>query len=89
MMAARVAVLVNAIMTIAAVIIIVIVVAVEAAIGGTPMPMTTTAPGRGCLGRRSATMARHAAIVMNDGKMGVVASNHATIEIEMIRSTGE
>ena len=97
MMAARVAVLVNDIMTIVAVIIVIVAVVlvvaaeaeveVEAAIGGTPMTMPTKTLDRGCLVRRSVTMA-HAAIMMNnDGKMGLVTSNHAIIEV--INSTGE
>ena len=94
MMDVRVAGLVNVITTIVAVMFVIVAAAaaeVDAAIGA-PMPMTatTTAPGRrGCLGRRMhVAMARHAAIMTNDGKIGlVITSYHATIE--MIHSTGE
>ena len=96
MMDVRVAGLVNVITTIVAVMFVIVAAAaaeVDAAIGGAPMTTmtaTTTAPGRrGCLGRRMhVAMARHAAIMTNDGKIGlVITSYHATIE--MIHSTGE
>lgn len=94
MMDVRVAGLVNVITTIVAVMFVIVAVAaaeVEAAIGGAPIPMiTTTAPGRGCLGRRMHVTMANAAIVTNDGMMRVAirVSNNATIEIEEIQSTG-
>ena len=95
MMDVRVAGLVNVITTIVAVMFVIVAVAaaaaaeVDAAIGA-PMPMTTTtAPGRGCLGRRMHVAMANAAIVTNDGKIGVaiIVSNHAIIE--EILSKGE
>ena len=97
MMDVRVAGLVNVITTIVAVMFVIVAVAVAAAAAaevdaaiGAPMPMTTTtAPGRGCLGRRMHVAMANAAIVTNDGKIGVaiIVSNHAIIE--EILSKGE